>query len=60
VHYEAPEDSVIAEYEKALHDPNWASVAQQRIWQIRPPETEEEKLKKSFFGQSSAEDDGGS
>ncbi len=60
VHYEAPEDSVIAEYEKALHDPNWASVAQQRIWQIRPPETEEEKLKKSFFGQSSAKDDGGS
>jgi len=60
VRYEASEDSVIAEYEKALHDPNWASVAQQRIWQIRPPETEEEKLKKSFFGQSSAKDDGGS
>jgi hypothetical protein len=25
-------------------------VAQQRIWQIRPPETEEEKLKREFFG----------
>ncbi|HJP31116.1 MAG: tetratricopeptide repeat protein [Candidatus Latescibacteria bacterium] len=47
----APEDTVIAEYEVALKDPNWASVAQQRIWQIRPPETEEEKLRKAFFGQ---------
>ena len=54
---EAPEDSVIAEYEVALGDPNWAAVAQQRIWQIRPPETEEEKLRKAFFGQSAAEDD---
>lgn len=44
------EDGAIAEYERALKDPNWASVAQQRIWQIRPPETEEEKLKKAFFG----------
>ena len=56
---EAPEDSVIAENEVALGDPNWAAVAQQRIWQIRPPETEEEKLRKAFFGQSAAEDDDG-
>lgn len=55
----APEDDVIAEYEIALKDPNWAAVAQQRIWQIRPPETEEEKLRKEFFG-GSAGGDGGS
>jgi tetratricopeptide (TPR) repeat protein len=54
----APEDNVIAEYEVALKDPNWASVAQQRIWQIRPPETEEEKLRKTFFGQGDTKDDG--
>jgi tetratricopeptide (TPR) repeat protein len=44
------EDDAIAEYEKALADPNWSEVAQQRIWQIRPPETEEEKLRRQFFG----------
>lgn len=47
---QASEDDVIAEYEIALEDPNWASVAQQRIWQIRPPKTEEEKLREQFFG----------
>ena len=52
---EAHEDTIIAEYEVALQDPNWAAVAQQRIWQIRPPETEEEKLRKSFFGQGEAD-----
>ncbi len=56
---EAIEDSVIAEYEFALQDPNWAAVAQQRIWQIRPPETKEEKSRKDFFGlgDSSDQDD---
>ena len=53
---EAPEDDVIAAYETALADPNWAAVAQQRIWQIRPPETEEEKLKRAFFGGAKDED----
>ncbi len=55
---EAPEEKVIAEYEIALKDPNWAAVAQQRIWQIRPPETEEEKLRKAFFGHGNAKDGG--
>ena len=44
------EEEAIAEYELALGDPNWAAVAQQRIWQLRPPETEEEKLRRQFFG----------
>ena len=37
-------------YEKAMSDPAWERVAQQRIWKIHPPETEEEKLKREFFG----------
>ncbi len=57
----AAADTLIAEYvdanpksaaafEAAKADPGWERVAQQRIWQIRPPETEEEKLKRAFFG----------
>ena len=57
---DASDDMVIAEYTVALSDPNWAAVAQQRIWQIRPPETEEEKLRKAFFGQGDTKDDDGS
>ena len=44
------EEQAIAAYEIALDDPDWRGVAQQRIWQLRPPETEEEKLKRAFFG----------
>ncbi|HIC70241.1 MAG TPA: tetratricopeptide repeat protein, partial [Candidatus Latescibacteria bacterium] len=40
----------IAAYEMARGDPVWQAVAQQRIWQLRPPETKEEKLKREFFG----------
>ena len=54
------EDGAIAAYELAMQDANWASVAQQRIWQIRPPETEEEKLKREFFGGDDSDGDGGS
>tara|TARA_B100000902_G_C27215861_1_gene866902 strand:+ start:49 stop:1149 length:1101 start_codon:yes stop_codon:yes gene_type:complete len=39
-------------YQRAMHDPAWESIAQQRIWNVIPPETEEEKLKKAFFGGS--------
>jgi hypothetical protein len=42
----------IAAYEIAKGDPVWQAVAQQRIWQLRPPETREEKLKREFFGNS--------
>ena len=56
----APEEEIIAEYQVALQDPNWAAVAQQRIWQIRPPETEEEKLRKEFLGSSAATEEDGS
>lgn len=52
------EEEAIAEYELALGDPNWAAVAQQRIWQLRPPETEEEKLRRQFFGGDDAEEEG--
>ena len=52
------EEEAIAEYEIALGDPNWAAVAQQRIWQLRPPETEEEKLRRQFFGGGDEEEVG--
>ncbi|MBT6146318.1 MAG: hypothetical protein HOH74_12850, partial [Gemmatimonadetes bacterium] len=56
--YEAgKEDDAVASFELARIDPNWEAVAQQRIWQIHPPETEEEKLRREFFGDSST--DGG-
>ena len=45
----AEEDAIDA-FERALQDPVWGQTAQQRIWQLRPPETEEERLKKKFFG----------
>ena len=44
--------AAIASYERAMEEPNWERIAQQRIWNINPPETEEEKLKKAFFGGS--------
>jgi len=44
------EEEAIAVFEKAKADPAWADIAQQRIWQLRPPETQEEKLKREFFG----------
>ena len=47
---EGNEEGAIAAFEKAKADPAWEKVAQQRIWQLRPPETEEEKLKRQFFG----------
>ena len=52
------EEDAIAEYELALRDPNWAAVAQQRIWQLRPPETEEEKLRREFFGGGDDDEEG--
>ncbi len=52
------EEEAIAEYERARKDPNWAAVAQQRIWQLRPPETEEEKLRREFFGGGDADEEG--
>lgn len=44
------EDQAIAAYERAKNDPAWAATAQQRIWKLRPPESEEDKLKREFFG----------
>ena len=47
---EGDEEGAIAAFEKAKSNPVWEKVAQQRIWQLRPPETEEERLKREFFG----------
>ena len=47
---EGAEEEAVAAYEQAKADPAWERVAQQRIWKINPPETEEEKLKREFFG----------
>ena len=49
------EDEAIDAFEIAREDPDWRTVAQQRIWQLRPPETEEEKLKRAFFGDDGTE-----
>ncbi len=49
------EEQAIAAFEIALDDPDWRGVAQQRIWQLRPPETEEEKLKRAFFGETGSD-----
>ena len=54
---EGDEEGAIATFEKAKANPTWEKVAQQRIWQLRPPETEEEKLKRQFFGGGEAPDD---
>jgi tetratricopeptide (TPR) repeat protein len=43
------DDQAIAAYEKAKQDPTWAEVAQQRIWQLRPPESQDEKSKRELF-----------
>ena len=48
----------IAAYEVARSDPAWEAVAQQRIWQLRPPETREERLKREFFGDDVARSPG--
>lgn len=48
--HEGAEDEAVTAYQKAMSDPVWERVAQQRIWKIHPPETEEEKLKREFFG----------
>ncbi|MCK4590363.1 MAG: tetratricopeptide repeat protein [Candidatus Latescibacteria bacterium] len=36
-------------FKKALSDPTWGKYAQRMIWEIQPPLTEEEKLKREFF-----------
>lgn len=47
---EGAKEEAVTAYEQAKADPAWERVAQQRIWKINPPETEEEKLKREFFG----------
>ena len=54
---EGDEEGAIAAFEQAKADPAWEKVAQQRIWQLRPPETEEEKLKRQFFGGEEAQEE---
>ena len=54
---EGDEAGAIAAFEKAKSNPVWEKVAQQRIWQLRPPETEEEKLKREFFGGGESQED---
>ena len=53
------EDAAVAAFERSRQDPVWEKIAQQRIWQLRPPETEEEKLKREFFGGDGEDQTGG-
>jgi tetratricopeptide (TPR) repeat protein len=48
------DEEAIAAFERAKADPSWRNIAQQRIWQLRPPETAEERLKREFFGAGKA------
>lgn len=48
------QEGAIAAFELAKADRRWEGVAQQRIWELRPPETAEEKLKREFFGKAKA------
>ena len=48
---EGSEEEALEAFERAKADPAWERIAQQKIWLLRPPETEEEKLKREFFGQ---------
>ncbi len=42
-------DKALEQYRIALQDDRWKTSAQQLIWQIEPPETEEERLEREFF-----------
>ena len=53
------EDAALAEFEKALVDPLWKGTAQHKIWEIKPPLTEEEKRLREFFGKDKEEKKGG-
>ena len=53
------EEAALRAFERSKLDPSWEATAQQRIWRLRPPETEEEKLKRQFFGSSDETDAGG-
>jgi lipopolysaccharide biosynthesis regulator YciM len=52
LHDSGSDTVAVSFYRRAMHDPVWERIAQQRIWNVIPPETEEEKLKKAFFGGS--------
>ncbi len=43
------DELAINELKRALSDPEWKDYAQGLIWEIKPPLSEEEKLKKEFF-----------
>ncbi len=42
-------EKALRQYEIALRDSKWRASAQEFIWQIKPPETEEEKAEREFF-----------
>jgi len=55
-----PPDSIYAlkQFAAALEDPAWRSYAQQMIWTIKPPLTEEEKQKREFFRRGKEQKEG--
>ena len=58
---EGHKDEALEQFTAALVDPAWKSHAQQMIWSIKPPLSEEEKRKRDFFsrGKGRKEDTGG-
>ena len=51
-------EKALREYERALQDSTWRASAQEFIWQIQPPESEEEKAEREFFNSGKAPQNG--
>ena len=51
-------EKALREYEIALQDSKWRASAQEFIWQIQPPETEEEKAEREFFNSGKTRQNG--
>jgi len=51
-------EKALKEYKIALQDSNWRASAQEFIWQIQPPESEEEKAEREFFNSGKARQNG--
>ena len=53
---EGKEEEALKAYERAKLDPIWESIAQQRIWNLQPPERPVDVAKRAFFGEGANDD----
>jgi len=52
------DDRALEEFTKALEDEKWRASAQEFIWQINPPESDEKKAEREFFSSGKARKNG--